>query len=101
MKAGSKGWRWVIVLLVLVVAAVVIFHYLHSTKKPAAPRLVTPVTAVAAQLADVPVYIDALGTVTPTRTVAVITQVNGILNTVNFKEGQRVKAGQVIATIDS
>jgi len=101
MKAGSKGWRWAIALLVVVVLAGIVWFYLHHAKKPAAPRIATPVSAVAVKLADVPVYIDALGTVTPTRTVTVITQINGILNTVNFKEGQRVKAGQVIATIDS
>jgi multidrug efflux system membrane fusion protein len=56
---------------------------------------------VAARLADVPVYIDSLGTVTPTRTVTVITQVNGILDSVDFKEGQFVHRGQVIARIDS
>jgi len=101
MKAGSKGWRWAIALLVVVVLAGIVWFYLHHAKKPVAPRIATPVSAVAVKLADVPVYIDALGTVTPTRTVTVITQINGILNTVNFKEGQRVKAGQVIATIDS
>lgn len=101
MKAGRKGWFWAIALLVLVIVAIVVLVYLHGAKKPAAPRTATPVTAVATQLADVPVYIDALGTVIPTRTVTVATQVNGILNTVDFKEGQHVKAGQVIATIDS
>ena len=101
MKAGSKGWRWAIALLVVVVVAGIVWFYLHNAKKPVAPRIATPVTAVAVKLADVPVYIDALGTVTPTRTVTVVTQINGILNTVNFKEGQRVKAGQVIASIDS
>lgn len=45
-------------------------------------------------------YIDALGTVTPTRSVTVITQVDGILSSVEFKEGQQVHKGQVIARID-
>jgi len=101
MKAGPKGWRWAVALLVIAVIAGIAWFFLHSAKKPVAPRVATPVSAVAVKLADVPVYIDALGTVTPTRTVTVMTQINGILNTVNFKEGQRVKAGQVIATIDS
>ncbi|WP_429473756.1 efflux RND transporter periplasmic adaptor subunit [Paraburkholderia sp. WSM4175] len=58
-------------------------------------------SAVAASVTDVPVYIDSLGTVTPTRTVTVITQVNGILRSVDFNEGQTVRKGQVIARIDS
>ncbi|WEK32551.1 MAG: efflux RND transporter periplasmic adaptor subunit [Candidatus Pseudomonas phytovorans] len=68
-----------------------------------APRPATvgePVAAVAVALRDVPVYIDALGTVTPSRSVSVTTQVNGILATVEFSEGQAVRQGQVIARID-
>lgn len=101
MKVGPKGWRWAVALLVIAIVAGIVWFFLHGAKKPAAPPPATPVSAVAVKLADVPVYIDALGTVTPTRTVTVITQINGILNTVDFKEGQHVKAGQVIATIDS
>jgi multidrug efflux system membrane fusion protein len=66
--------------------------------RPAAPG--EPVAAVAVALQDVPVYIDALGTVTPSRSVSVTTQVNGILATVEFTEGQTVRQGQVIARID-
>jgi multidrug efflux system membrane fusion protein len=67
--------------------------------KPAGP-VGEPVTAVGVALQDVPVYIDALGTVTPTRSVSVTTQVNGILAAVAFEEGQAVREGQVIARID-
>ncbi len=101
MKARSKSRLWAGSVVLLLVLAVIVFLHFHDAKKPVPPPPATPVTAVAAKLANVPVYIDALGTVTPTRTITVVTQVNGILNTVNFKEGQRVKAGQVIATIDS
>lgn len=101
MKQRRKGWLWAAVIVLLAIVAGVLGWILLHAKKPVAPPLATPVSAVAASLANVPVYIEALGTVTPTRTVTVITQVNGILNTVNFNEGQHVKAGQVIATIDA
>ncbi|MGA9915315.1 MAG: efflux RND transporter periplasmic adaptor subunit, partial [Paraburkholderia sp.] len=95
------NWTAVVVIVLLAVVAVWFFHFRHPAQKaPATPRG-TPVSAVAARLADVPVYIDSLGTVTPTRTVTVITQVNGILDSVDFKEGQFVHRGQVIARIDS
>jgi multidrug efflux system membrane fusion protein len=86
LLAAAAAWGW---------------HSWHASPKPPAAPPRTPVTAVAARLADVPVYIDSLGTVTPTRTVTVITQVNGILESVAFKEGQHVRKGQVIAHIDS
>ncbi len=53
-----------------------------------------------ATLADVPVYIDALGTVTPLATVALVPQVSGVLTQVLFTEGQLVKKGQLLAQID-
>lgn len=53
-----------------------------------------------AQKADVPVVIEALGTVTPLATVKVKSQVNGTLQQVVYKEGQLVKKGDVLAIID-
>jgi len=87
--------------LLLVLLAVVLWYFLvqgrHKVKPPPPAE---PVAAAAVKLQDVPVYIDALGTVTPTRSVTVITQVDGILSSVEFKEGQQVHKGQVIARID-
>jgi multidrug efflux system membrane fusion protein len=53
-----------------------------------------------AKRADIPVLIDALGTVTPLENVTVQVQVSGVLTQVLFKEGQTVKKGDVLATID-
>jgi multidrug efflux system membrane fusion protein len=50
--------------------------------------------------ADIPIYVDALGTVTPSATVTVTPQVSGVLTRVPFQEGQMVKAGQLLATIE-
>jgi multidrug efflux system membrane fusion protein len=54
----------------------------------------------AATRADLPVYLDALGTVMPTATVTVRPQVSGVILQVLYTEGQMVKKGQLIATID-
>jgi membrane fusion protein, multidrug efflux system len=91
----------VVALVVLAVAALWFLRWRHPAPHAGAAPRGTPVSAVAAKLADVPVYIDSLGTVTPTRTVTVMTQINGILDSVDFREGQFVKRGQVIARIDS
>jgi multidrug efflux system membrane fusion protein len=53
-----------------------------------------------ARHADIPVYIDALGTVTPSASVTVTPQVSGVLTQVGFQEGQMVRAGQLLAQID-
>jgi multidrug efflux system membrane fusion protein len=61
-----------------------------------------PVPVVVAQAAtqDVPIYLDALGTIQAINTVAVHSQIDGMLESVNFTEGQRVKQGDVVAIID-
>jgi multidrug efflux system membrane fusion protein len=59
-----------------------------------------PVLALPAKVADVPVYLDAVGTVKALNTVTVSPQVDGKLLSVGFKEGQDVKKGDVLARID-
>jgi multidrug efflux system membrane fusion protein len=59
-----------------------------------------PVLVASAARADVPVYLDAVGTVKALNTVTVRPQVDGKLVEVNFKEGQDVKKGDVLARID-
>lgn len=64
------------------------------------PDLSIPVLATTPRVEDVPVYLDGVGTVRALNNVTVRAQVNGKLLSVNFKEGQDVKAGDVLAEID-
>ncbi len=50
---------------------------------------------------SLPVSIDAIGTVTPRVVATVRPQVSGVLTQVLFEEGQLVKKGQLLATIDA
>jgi len=59
-----------------------------------------PVVAAPAATADVGVLLDGLGTVTPVATVTVRSRVDGQLMKLAFKEGQVVRAGDLIAEID-
>jgi len=59
-----------------------------------------PVLVATAEQQDVPIYLDALGTVQAFNTVTVKPMVDGPLNAVNFKEGQDVKNGDLLAQID-
>jgi multidrug efflux system membrane fusion protein len=58
------------------------------------------VAVATATTADLPVIIEALGTVTPAATVTVRPQVSGVITQVLFREGQMVRAGQVLVQID-
>jgi multidrug efflux system membrane fusion protein len=60
----------------------------------------TTVGVATAEKADVPVTLEALGTVVPQATVRVRPQVSGVLQQVLFKEGQVVRKGDLLATID-
>jgi multidrug efflux system membrane fusion protein len=59
-----------------------------------------PVLVAEAKTADVPVYLDGVGTTRALNTVTVLPQVDGKLIKVAFKEGQDVPKGYVLAQID-
>ena len=59
-----------------------------------------PVLVAQARYADLPVTVDILGTVQATNTVTVKSQVDGKLIEVDFKEGQDVRKGDVLARVD-
>lgn len=59
-----------------------------------------PVRVAPAAVGDFPLYYKSLGTVTATNTVNVRSRVAGELVKVHFKEGQQVKAGDLLAEID-
>ncbi len=59
-----------------------------------------PVVAAPARKGNIEVYIDGLGTVTPRNMVVVRARVDGQLLSVAFREGQDVKAGDLLAQID-
>jgi len=59
-----------------------------------------PVIAALTNRADVPVYLDGVGTVKALNTVTVLPQVDGRLLSVNYTEGQDVTPGFVLAKVD-
>ncbi len=77
----------------------------NQPQRPGAGRAMrddgpVPVIAARAQRTDVPVYFEGVGTTRPLNTVTVRPQVEGRLLSIDFKEGQDVKRGDVIARID-
>src|SRR6202022_5052466 len=99
----------------LVIAGVVAVYYMPQAQQPkqsqpgskrsaagsgGAATDAVPVLVVAAKSADVPVYLDGVGTAKALNTVTVRPQVDGKLMKIAFKEGQEVQQGSVIAKID-
>lgn len=61
----------------------------------------TPATLAKAEGKSVRKYIDTLGTISSLHSVNVVPQVSGQIVKINFKQGQHVNAGDVLAEIDS
>lgn len=95
-----------IALLALAALGWLAWHLVHqdSTAARGGPggrrgMAATTVGIATANRTDIPVVLDALGTVNAS-TVTVRAQVSGVLQKLQFNEGQLVKAGQVLAIID-
>jgi multidrug efflux system membrane fusion protein len=85
----------------LLAFAAAALYALRATPPPSRVQPPVSVGGEPASLADVPVYVNGPGTVTPEQSVAIRPQIAGLLDTVQFNEGQAVRAGQILATIDS
>lgn len=86
--AGAAGWWW---------------HRSHADEaeqKQPRPLRIVPVQIGTVSEDDIRVFFSSLGTVTASSSVAVHSRVDGYLTKLHFKEGDSVKAGQLLAEID-
>lgn len=104
-SARRLPWGWIVVVLALLAGGV--YWWSTSGSKPASPKGppsgMTPMVPVRVQAAvseSLDIYLRGLGTVTAFNTVTVRSRVQGELMEVLFKEGDSVKAGDVLARID-
>lgn len=70
-----------------------------KTEAPRKTRAVT-IEADIAGTADVPVLVNAIGSVEPSEHVELRAQVTGVVSEVTFKEGDAVTAGQILLKLD-
>jgi membrane fusion protein, multidrug efflux system len=124
----SRFWKIALIVIAVVVVGAVAFRLLHKPDGSAAGaqghrrgqhsgqgqqgqdqsqsangqdnNQPVPVTVEPVTRQNVPVYLTALGTVQALNNVTINPQVAGQMMTINFKEGQAVKKGDVIAQID-
>jgi multidrug efflux system membrane fusion protein len=98
--AEHRRRRWIFVALGVLAVVLLVFALTRKTKpKPQGPPAVS-VTVAKVTLQDVPVTVSALGAAQAWRSDTIVAQVSGTLLKAPFKEGDEVRAGQVLAEID-
>jgi multidrug efflux system membrane fusion protein len=100
----DRKFKYLIGFMLLIIFGLAGFYWKKTSSKPAEEysqwSKPVPVRTVPVQRQDLQVEIKAIGTVIPTHTVNVQSQVAGVLQQIYFKEGQTVKKGQLLAQID-
>ena len=84
----------------LVTGGIVLYSRRDRDQPPAAPAPAVPVVTAQVQQQDEPIVLSGIGTVEALNTASIQSQVTGVLEEVDFTEGQMVKKGDVLAKID-
>ena len=94
-------YKSVLGLVAFAAAAFAVIHW-RFAGQPAAPAVILPVPVVTAQVQqhDEPIVLRGIGTVEALNTASIQSQVTGVLEEVDFTEGQAVKKGDILAKID-
>ena len=109
-RARKTSWVRILVYLLLIAGLGFVIWRIHKNQQLSAQLSADqaaalasqpiPVQVAAAEERPMPVYLTALGTVTPYMSVTVKARVSGELEPVQFTEGQQVHKGQTIMVID-
>lgn len=102
-----RQWLWILILLLIFAG---IFYLVlrksgnqQAAHGPGPSRMFggpVTLTAAAAKIGDIGVYLNAIGTVTPVKTATIYNQVTGIVTNVYYREGEFVHQGQPLVEID-
>lgn len=89
-----------VIVLAVVALAVVAWVATRPAKTKLSASSAIPVRVVSVAQQDIPRFVSGIGSVLSLHSVVIRPQVDGILTQLMVKEGQRVKAGDLLASID-
>ena len=90
-------WRILLVLIVLYAGSKAYDYYFPVSKKAGGPQVIT---SVVVEKKDVPLIIEATGTTVSNSIVDIRPMVTNTVTKIHIKDGQEVKAGQLLFTLD-
>jgi multidrug efflux system membrane fusion protein len=108
-KRRRHWWVWAIILLLFGLLFYWVIRQHNQSQQAVTGRgrgrnaqagVPVPVTYATAVTGNIGVYLDAIGTVTPTYTDSITAQVTGVITAVHYKEGQQVHKGDPLVDID-
>ncbi len=102
---SRRRWPWIAAVCVIALAIGAWWWFGTSKKQDAQaarrPAGATPVVTAKAESRDVPVRIIANGTVTALQSVELRSQVTSTVREVHIREGQNVRAGELLFSLDA
>ncbi len=107
LKQRRRRSMWIVAAFVAF-ALFLIYHFSRSTSSSGGPsgaggrptQAPAAITVGQSKTGDMNIYVTALGTVTPTYTVTVYSQITGRVMAVHYRESQMVRKGDPLIDID-
>ncbi len=101
-RAAHDRRVWIAGAVIAILLVALVYRLIASRgaggRAPAEPA--AAITVANSRTGNIDIYIDAIGTVTPTYTVTVYSQITGSVMTVHYREGQLVHKGDPLVDID-
>lgn len=91
--------KWFVTIFIIIISSYFIFLKMHVSPK-ATTVTTTPVNVVQVKASDVPIWLQAIGSVKAINTVMIKVRADGELQKTYFEEGNTVKKGDLLAEID-
>jgi membrane fusion protein, multidrug efflux system len=107
-----RHWQRNLFIILVIVVLALVFVYYHSKPTPGSPApggagakgssapAPAAITVGQSKIGDIDIYVNGIGTVTPTYTVTVYSQITGQVMSVHYREGQMVRKGDPLIDID-
>ena len=100
MRSGWTKFVLTAVAVALLAGGIVLYSRRDRDHLPTAPPSPVPVVTALVQQHDEPIVLSGIGTVQALNMASIQSQVTGVLEEVDFVEGQTVKKGDILAKID-